>query len=110
MANKSKTTTAEASPTLLSTPRNCSNGVKPSRDYPEVLERPATTMGKLLASQCVDGVRLGVNTLLRGQFDDKFGEVDPMSDIHSDRHLLADAVMRSDMASSALTSDDIAAE
>lgn len=76
------------------------NRVPVGRDCSEVQPRPACTMGRKLHNAMVDGVRLGASSLLAGQFDDRFGEIDPASDIHTDKHLLADALMRRDAQSS----------
>lgn len=74
---------------------------KYSRDYPtDVVERPARGLGKILASDMADGVKLNSGSLLHGQHDEKFGVVDPASDIHTDKHLLADALLRRDIKSS----------
>lgn len=70
------------------------------RDCLDVQPRPACTMGRKLHNAMVDGVRLGASSLLAGQFDDRFGEIDPASDIHTDKHLLADALMRRDAKAS----------
>lgn len=65
-------------------------------ERPEVsmMTRFAEPLGRTLVGQQVDGVNLNPGSLLSRQYDDEFGKVDPASDIHTDPHLLQDAMMR----------------
>lgn len=54
----------------------------------------AEPLSRTLVGQQVDGVNLNPGSLLSRQYDDEFGKVDPASDIHTDSHLLQDALMR----------------
>lgn len=65
-------------------------------ERPEVarMTRFAEPLGRTLVGQQVDGVNLNPGSLLSRQYDDEFGKVDPSSDIHTDPHLLQDAMMR----------------
>ena len=63
-------------------------------EFHEVIERPGHCIGRLLALQQTDGVDGSTNQLFRGQFDDAFGIIDPACDIHTDRHILQDALLR----------------
>lgn len=67
----------------------------PANELPKVVERPGHCIGRLLALQQLDGVDGSTHQLFKGQFDEQFGDVDPASNIHVDRHLLQDALMRS---------------
>lgn len=60
----------------------------------EIIHRPAKLIGRLLALQQVDGVDGSTSSLLSQQFDEAFGEVDPASDIHTERNLFRDQLMR----------------
>lgn len=60
-------------------------------------ERPCRSIGKMLHSFSVDGVAINGSTLLHRQYDESKGAVDPASDIHTDPHLLQDALMRRKM-------------
>lgn len=64
------------------------------RESPTTFNRSAVSLGKMLHSFQVDGVSLNNTTLLSRQYDDEYGLVDPASDIHTDPHLLMDALMR----------------
>lgn len=65
-------------------------------ERPEVsrMTQFAEPLGRTLVGQQVDGVNLNPGSLLSRQYDDEFGKVDPASDIHTDPHLLQDALMR----------------
>ena len=64
------------------------------RECPSTFNRSAVSLGKMLHSYQIDGVSLNSTTLLSRQYDDDYGSVDPASDIHTDPHLLMDALMR----------------
>lgn len=84
----------------------CTTNYKPKRmnrpiappsfvgDDREIIERPGHCIGRLLALQQLDGVDGSTNQLFKGQFDDAFGVVDPVTDIHTDRHILQDALIQ----------------
>lgn len=63
-------------------------------ELPKTIERPGQCIGRLLALQQLDGVDGSTHQLFKGQYDDAFGTLDPASDIHTDRHLLQDALMK----------------
>lgn len=63
-------------------------------DNREIIERPGHCIGRLLALQQLDGVDGSTQQLFKGQFDDAFGTVDPVTDIHQDRHILQDALLQ----------------
>lgn len=69
------------------------------RDYNEEFTRPCRSIGKMLHSFSVDGVSTAGSSLLSRQYDEAKGPVDPASDIHTDPHLLRDALMRRHMSS-----------
>lgn len=77
--------------------RHMSNRPIATRSVPIRQERSARSIGKMLRSCEVDGVSLNNTTLLQRQYDDSRGYVDPASDIHTDKHLLMDALMRKRM-------------
>lgn len=60
-------------------------------------EFSAVPLFKQLVGAQIDGVSLDNATLLQRQYDDEFGVVDPASDIHTDPHLLTDALMRREL-------------
>lgn len=62
-------------------------------ELPLPIERPGHCIGRLLALQQLDGVDGSTNQLFKGQYDDAFGDLDPASDIHTDRHILQDALL-----------------
>lgn len=62
-------------------------------------EFTAVPLHKQLVGAQVDGVSLDNATLLQRQYDDEFGVVDPASDIHTDPHMLQDALMRRELDS-----------
>lgn len=66
----------------------------PANELPKVVERPGYCIGRLLALQQLDGVDGSTHQLFKGQFDEKFGVVDPASNIHVDRHVLQDALIQ----------------
>lgn len=61
---------------------------------PKTIERPGQCIGRLLALQQLEGVDGSTHQLFKGQYDDAFGSLDPATDIHIDRHLLQDALMK----------------
>lgn len=91
--------------------KNVTTNVNPLRGCPIMVERPcmierpetprmsqfAEPLGRTLVGQQLDGVNLNPGSLLSRQYDDEFGKVDPASDIHTDSHLLQDALMRNYM-------------
>lgn len=60
----------------------------------EKINRPARRIGVLLALQQVDGVDGTLSSLFKGQYDERFGDFDPASDIHTDPHLFRSELMR----------------
>ena len=60
----------------------------------EKIVRPARRIGALLALQQVDGVDGTLSSLFKGQYDEKFGDFDPASDIHTDPHLFRSELMK----------------
>lgn len=76
------------------------------RDCNDEFTRPCRSIGKMLHSFSVDGVSTAGNSLLSRQYDDAKGAVDPASDIHTDPHLLRDALMRRHMSSGTPQSTD----
>lgn len=60
----------------------------------DIQEFTAVPLHKQLVGAQIDGVSLDNATLLQRQYDDEFGVIDPASDIHTDPHLLTDALMR----------------
>lgn len=72
--------------------RGCADG--PDVD---VQQFTAVPLHKSLVGAQIDGVSLDHSTLLQRQYDDEFGVVDPASDIHTDPHLLQDALMRREL-------------
>lgn len=58
------------------------------------ISRPARRIGVLIARQQLDGVDGLVNNLFKGQYDDEFGVVDPATNVHSDKHIFQDALLR----------------
>lgn len=81
----------------LGTNRHLSHRPSATRDIPPRQERASRSIGKMLHSFSVDGVSLSNSGLLQRQYDDARGAVDPASDIHTDKHLLMDALMRRNM-------------
>lgn len=63
--------------------------------FPERIERPGQPIGRLLALQQFDGVDGTTHNLIKGQFDEAYGKVDPACDIHTDPHEFRDTLMRS---------------
>lgn len=92
MAKKTKTI---VNPTYVPKRMNRLKAVPVSdTELPKTIERPGQCIGRLLALQQLDGVDGSTHQLFKGQYDDAFGSFDPASDIHTDRHLLQDALMR----------------
>ena len=60
-------------------------------------EFTAVPLHKQLVGAQIDGVSLNNTTLLQREYDDEFGVVDPASDIHTDPHMLQDALMRREL-------------
>lgn len=85
---------ANASSTLCGTPRRYRTKVSIDRDINPKLHQFAVPLGRQLVGQQLDGVNLNNGSLLNRQFDDEFGVVDPACDIHTDTHMLQDALMR----------------
>lgn len=63
--------------------------------FPERIERPGQPIGRLLALQQLDGVDGTTHNLIKGQYDDAYGDVDPACDIHTDPMEFRDNLMRS---------------
>lgn len=63
-------------------------------DHNPRLDPPAVPLHKMLVSAQIDGVSIENAPLLQRQYDEEFGQVDPASDIHTDVHVLQDALMR----------------
>lgn len=78
----------------LDLPRIVRPSVCPERNEPEKLTFCAIPLSKQLVGAQLDGVSLNNSSLLQRQYDEEFGVVDPASDIHTDAHLLQDALMR----------------
>lgn len=79
---------------LAGRPRCYKKHVAFERDMDDVLLPYAEPLGRVLVGQQVDGVSLNNGSLLNRQYDEEFGKVDPACDIHTDSHLLQDALMR----------------
>lgn len=79
---------------LCGTPRRYRTKVAIDRDINPTLQQFAVPLGRQLVGQQLDGVNLANGSLLNRQYDNEFGNVDPASDIHTDQHLLQDALMR----------------
>lgn len=94
---------ANTSSFLCGTPRRYRKNVHIEREVNPTLKQYAVPLGRQLVGQQLDGVNLSNGSLLNRQYDDEFGKVDPASDIHTDHHLLQDALMR-DYRSSLSTS------
>lgn len=92
MANK-KTNIANINP-LCGLPIMCNRSTSVSRPPVDKMTQFAEPLGRTLVGQQIDGVNLNPGSLLSRQYDDEFGRVDPASDIHTDPHLLQDALMR----------------
>jgi hypothetical protein len=71
----------------------------PSEPVTNKLQPSAVPLFKQLVGAQRDGVSVDSASLLQRQYDDEFGVVDPASDIHSDPHLLQDALIRRTMES-----------
>lgn len=86
---------------------------QPHHVVPEVIGcedrvyRPARRLGRLIRNEMIDGVRSNAARLLQNQYDDAFGAVDPLSNIHTDRFELADALMRDGRKSMAETTKEL---
>ena len=93
MAKKTKNV-ANTSSILCGTPRRYRTKVAIDRDINPKLQQFAVPLGRQLVGQQLDGVNLNNGSLLNRQFDDEFGVVDPACDIHTDTHMLQDALMR----------------
>ena len=65
-----------------------------NRSFPQKIARPGNPIGRLLALQQLDGVDGTTHNLIRGQYDDAYGNVDPASDIHTDPMEFRDTLMR----------------
>lgn len=65
--------------------------------------RTAKRLGRAIHEGLIDGISSNSARLVRGQFDDEFGKIDPVADAHQDPHLLAAAILNSEVAR--LTSD-----
>lgn len=104
-----KTTKNVATSQLAGRPRCYKKHVAFEREMNDVLLPYAEPLGRVLVGQQVDGVSLNNGSLLNRQYDDEFGKVDPASDIHTDPHLLQDALMR-DYRSSLSTKQDKSVE
>lgn len=65
------------------------------RTFPEPITRPGHPIGRLLALQQLDGVDGTTHNLIKSQYDESFGAVDPASDIHTDPMEFRDKLMRS---------------
>ena len=70
------------------------NLAQPANDVPKPIERPAYCIGRLLANDQTDSINPMSQNLFKGQYDEKFGDIDPACDIHTDKHDLADALLR----------------
>ena len=64
------------------------------RTFPEPITRPGRPIGRLLALQQLDGVDGTTHNLIKSQYDESFGVVDPASDIHTDPMEFRDKLMR----------------
>ncbi len=64
------------------------------RTFPEPITRPGQPIGRLLALQQLDGVDGTTHNLIKSQYDESFGVVDPASDIHTDPMEFRDTLMR----------------
>lgn len=73
----------------------------------ERVYRPARRLGRLIRNEMIDGVKSNAARLLQNQYDDTYGTVDPLSDIHTDRFELADALMRDGRKSLAETTKEL---
>lgn len=93
MAKKTQNV-AYTSSSLCGTPRRYRKNVHIEREINPTLQQFAVPLGRQLVGQQLDGVNLSNGSLLSRQYDDEFGKVDPASDIHTDHHLLQDALMR----------------
>ena len=86
----------------------CKSAISPIREQSKCLEKPAIPLGKMIVSAQIDGSSLNNTTLLSRQYDDAFGSVDPLSDIHTDPDLFRSEMIRTSyntkMAQSATTS------
>lgn len=91
---KTKKNVAITSSTLCGTPRRYRTKVAIDRDINPKLQQFAVPLGRQLVGQQLDGVNLNNGSLLNRQYDDEFGIVDPACDIHTDTHMLQDALMR----------------
>lgn len=83
----------------LDLPKIVRPAVCPERNEPEKLTFCAIPLSKQLVGAQLDGVSLNNSSLLQRQYDEEFGVVDPASDIHTDAHLLQDALIRNSFAS-----------
>lgn len=104
-----KTIKNVATSQLAGRPRCYKKYVAFEREMNDVLLPYAEPLGRVLVGQQVDGVSLNNGSLLNRQYDDEFGKVDPASDIHTDPHLLHDALMR-DYRTSLSTKQEKSAE
>lgn len=78
----------------LDLPRCHNYGVpSPPDDFVEQTTCAVPLFKQLVGAQ-IDGVSVNNSSLLQRQYDEEFGVVDPASDIHTDSHILADALMR----------------
>ena len=78
----------------LDLPRIQRKSLCPDRNEPEKLTFSAVPLSKQLVGAQLDGVSINSSSLLQRQYDESFGEIDPASDIHTDVHLLQDALIR----------------
>lgn len=79
---------------LCGRPVMVKRGCNVERPIVPKMTRFAEPLGRTLVGQQIDGVNLNPGSLLSRQYDDEFGRVDPAADIHTDPHLLQDALMR----------------
>lgn len=93
MAKKNTNVAINDNP-LCGRPVMVKRGCNIERPSVDKMTRFAEPLGRTLVGQQVDGVNLNTGSLLSRQYDDEFGRVDPASDIHTDPHLLQDALMR----------------
>lgn len=94
MAKKKKNVVINDNP-LCGRPVMVKRGCNVERPALDKMTRFAEPLGRTLVGQQIDGVNLNPGSLLSRQYDDEFGKVDPAADIHTDSHLLQDALMRS---------------
>ena len=78
----------------MSLPIYAAKAVDLEDDHNPRLDPPAVPLHKMLVSMQIDGISIENAPLLQRQYDEEFGDVDPASDIHTDVHLLQDALMR----------------